>query len=90
MAKKILINIDELQSGFQTPPENQGQIADVSYACTEDYILERINDRSDNSVVVVAYRYPADGSEDYGIEPWQAVPKLGRRAGIVELRNYPA
>jgi len=86
MKNKIVIDRDELQSGFLTPPVNQGQMVDVSYACTEDYILERTEDRSDRTLEIVAYHYPADGSEDNGIEPWQAVPKLGRRAGLVELR----
>lgn len=83
--KIITIDPDEIQDDFLTPPENQGQIVEVSYACTEDYILECTTDRSDNSTKIVAYQYPADGSEDGGIEPWNGVPNLGRRAGLVRL-----
>ena len=86
MDKKITIDKRDLGMAFLTPPENQGQMVDISYSCTEDYILKRTEDRSDRTLTIVAYHYPADGSEDNGIEPWQAVPKLGRRASLVELR----
>lgn len=82
---KITVNKSDIQGGFLTPPENAGQIVEVSYACTEDYILERTWDRSDGSAQIVAYHYPASGAEDGGIEPWQAVPTLGRRAGVVNI-----
>lgn len=87
MSKKVNISAMDLQSPFLVAPENQGQMVTVAYAATEDYILEQITDASDDTVTITAFRYPADGSEDAGIEPWQEVPKLGRRVGQVNLTN---
>ena len=39
---------------FVTPPENQGQIVDVSYAITEQGVVERRHDRSDGRT---SYRF---------------------------------
>lgn len=76
--KTIAIKKNRILCYFITPPENQGQIVTVDYACTEDYILERTSDASDKSETIVAYRWPANG----GFDPWNGAPKLGRRAGI--------
>ena len=80
--KPILIDKNDLQGPFLTPPVNGGQIVETSYACTEDYILERTFDRSDRSEKIVAYHWPASGAP---FDPWNGVPETGRRAGSAVL-----
>lgn len=63
-----------------TPPQNQGQIVVTSYAEANGMILERTYDRSTGRITDVAYRHPVRGE----FEPWQSVPKLGRRVGIIK------
>lgn len=56
---------------FHTPPANQGQIVEVSYAPTmEGEVIRRTLDRSDNSV---CYAIADMDDEDAG-EYWQTEP----------------
>jgi len=84
MGKIITISRDEIQGAWLTPPENQGQIVEVSYACTEDYILRCWHDRSDGETRITAYDWPA---KDEPFAPWQSVPSHGRRRGVVEITD---
>jgi hypothetical protein len=63
---------------FITPPRNQGQIVTRSYAIGDDgeTIVEECHDGSDGSRTLTAYAAP-----DAPFEPWNEVPKLGRRLG---------
>ena len=83
--KTIKIDPRDIQlPGFVTPPENQGQAVTRSYACTEDYILEKTYDASDNSVSIEAYEWPEDVEEgEWG--PQNGTPRLGRRLGPIEF-----
>ena len=79
--KTIKISASDIQGPFITPPENAGQIVEVSYACTEDYILQLTEDRSDRSSEIIAYGWPASGE----FTPQCRVPRLGRKMGAVKL-----
>lgn len=67
---------------FTTPPENQGQIVLVSYACDADFIYESSYDQSDRSTSVRVYEHP---STDCVWEPWNQVPSTGALVGEVKL-----
>lgn len=61
---------------YTTPPRNQGQIVEVSYAGVVDgsgsgWVVERTHDRSDNSI---SYRV-GDWNDDDEFMPWQSVPQ---------------
>jgi hypothetical protein len=61
---------------FVTPPENQGQIVIVSYACDGDYIYKRTYDQSDQEETIRLYEHPGEGDEEeWG--PWNRSPRLG-------------
>lgn len=65
-----------------TPTINQGQIVEISYGRTEHYIFERRQDHSDQTTIIEAYKTPVDDDADnWG--PWNSVPKLGDRVGVV-------
>lgn len=74
------INRNELLENFVVPPQNMGQIVEVSYSCTSEHIIERINDRTDNSVKYMAYDFVDDE-----FDPWNGAPRLGRRIGEVQI-----
>jgi hypothetical protein len=80
--KTIKIAKDEILTPFITPPENGGQIVEVSYGGTESMILRRTYDASDRSDKIEAF-LPKSGEESF--EPWNGTPKLGRRVGRVEV-----
>jgi hypothetical protein len=65
---------------FTVPPQNQGQIVQVSYGCTPDYIFKRSLDKSDRTVIVRAYHHP-DGDEEF--EPWNDIPCVGKFISVV-------
>lgn len=76
--------------GFSTPPENQGQIVEVSYgyAPKEQVIIERVYDKSDRALSYRAYEDP-DPEADF--DPWNGTPKLGDDLGscnVVEDDDY--
>lgn len=60
------------------PPQNQGQMVLVAYGCTDEYIYERRFDQSDGSVTIIAYAHPI---RDDAWDPWNGVPRLGKRIG---------
>lgn len=67
---------------FVTPPECGGQTVLYSYGCSHDYCYERRYDRSDMSVKITAYRHSAkDLHREW--DPWNGVPHLGRRVGVI-------
>ncbi len=69
---------------FVTPPENQGQIVIVSYACDADYIYARAIDQSDRSVSVSVYEHP-ETEEDWG--PQNGAPRTGELVATVEAQS---
>lgn len=75
----IKISKSEVQGPFVTPPECGGQTVEHSYACTDEYIIERVLDRSDKTEVYVAYKYRGE------CQPQNGVPSLGRRVGVVKF-----
>ena len=74
--------IDDLATAgaFTVPPSCQGQIVEVSYACSPDYIFEKSFDKCDRSVTIEAYEHP---DNDALFEPWNDIPETGARVGIV-------
>lgn len=77
--KNISIAKTDLQIPFITPPENGGQIVEVSYSCTEDYVLERKFDRSDRSETIRAYKFRGE------VSPQNQAPKLGKFVGVAKI-----
>lgn len=69
---------------FITPPENQGQIVLVSYACDGDYIYERTYDQSDRTTIVCVYEHP-DTDQDW--EPQNSVPSTGDLVARVKVAS---
>ena len=69
---------------FVTPPENQGQIVIVSYACDSNHIYARVHDQSDRSTVVCVYEHP-EIDEDW--EPQNGVPSVGDLVTRVEVQS---
>jgi hypothetical protein len=67
---------------FVTPPENQGQIVLVSYACDGDYIYARAHDQSDRSTAVSVYEHPETDSD---WQPQNGAPRTGELVGRVDL-----
>lgn len=65
---------------FVTPPQNRGQICEVSFGCTAEFIFERVHDRSCHSVDVTAFRHPA---REVCFDPWNGEPEVGRRVGRI-------
>lgn len=65
---------------FGVPPRNQGQIVEVSYGCSPDYIYERSYDQSDRTVVITAYAHPR---HECDFDPWNGEPETGRRVGVI-------
>lgn len=78
--KTIKINRSEI-GHWITPPENGGQIVEISYARAGDVAIRRVYDRSDRRETLTAFRF-SDRSE---FEPQNCEPKLGRRVGQVEI-----
>ena len=68
--------------GFEIPPANQGQLVQISYGCSEEYIYERALDQTDRTVTVTAYRHPR---RECGFEPWNVEPETGRRVGVIYI-----
>lgn len=81
--KTIEIEKREIKHPFIVPPENGGQIVEVSYSCTESYILVATLDKSDGSQKIEAYDWPRSGE----FEPWNCAPKMGRYRGPVTIKN---
>ena len=79
--KRIKIPESELIIPFVTPPENQGQMIEISYSCTEDYVLRRVIDRSDAAQLIGAYKHVDDGD----FAPHFAAPDLGNFVGLVDI-----
>lgn len=65
---------------FGVSPQDAGQIVEVSYGCSSDFIFRRSVDKSDRTVIVTAYRHPA---EDHDWTPWNDRPVTGRRVGVI-------
>jgi hypothetical protein len=73
---------------FTTPPENQGQIIEVSYALAVNFddpavIVARKHDRSDNTTTYTAY---AARPEDEEWDPQNGAPRLGQCFGECRIR----
>ena len=81
--KTILIAPSDLMGPFITPPENQGQMVEVSYAGTGDYILERTHDRSTQTEKTLAYKWSGNSV----FSPQNRAPKLGRLIGEAQITN---
>lgn len=79
--KRALENLADVDQ-FHTPPECRGQTVEVSYGAANETIYKRCTDRSDQSVLVTAYRAPAGWCEGE-FEPWNTIPRTGRRIGVV-------
>lgn len=64
---------EEYLMGFHTPPENQGQIVESSYATYyDDEVVRRTVNHSDGSV---SYSIATlDDDEDF--EPWNFIPEI--------------
>lgn len=76
------IKIRESEVGhWIIPPENGGQMIEVSYASAGDVVIERQYDRSDRTETLTAYRH----STVHEFEPQNGRPKLGRRLGTAEI-----
>lgn len=63
---------------FVTPPENQGQIVEVSYGADweQRVIVVRTHDSSDRTITYRAFNAATDR-----FEPWNEVPELGDEIG---------
>lgn len=62
---------------FDTPPKNQGQIVEVSYAydIELDKVYKKIHDHSDNRVILEVADIPVGHDFDKNpIEPWNCEP----------------
>lgn len=72
---------------FITPPENQGQAVERSYALDADagVILERVYDGGDGSTTYYAYDYPED--DDGSWEPQSGAPSLGTQRGECQVNE---
>ena len=79
--KTILIAPSDLMGPFITPPENQGQMVEVSYASTETYILQKTVDRSRRTEKMMAYEWP-EGAE---YSPQNKSPELGPLVGLAHI-----
>lgn len=73
-----MINLEAVYESlaYHTPPEDQGQTVEYSYAIDTELecIVERCIDRSDKSVSYTAYEY---GEGEF--QPWHSAPSLGDR-----------
>lgn len=67
---------------FVTPPENGGQIVEVSYACDADNIYERIHDRSDRTTVINVYEHP---NAECDFDPQNGTPRTGEHLARIEM-----
>lgn len=66
---------------FDVPPENQGQIVEVSYALTPDGIIKQTHDRSDGTISYLIAPWTGklwNWSESVG--PWNEVPPVSARS----------
>lgn len=71
------MNLEDLN--YTVPPSCQGQIVEVAYASTPEGIIQRITDRSDQSV---SY-YGVDWDEVEGnFEPWNREPTVDSDAWV--------
>lgn len=77
-AKPIRIDRSEINH-WTTPPENGGQIVEVSYALAGDMVIQRTYDRSDRSETLCAFRLRGE------FEPQNCAPRLGRQIGNVVI-----
>lgn len=68
-------------SSYHTPPAHQGQIVEIDYGCTADYIYERALDRSDRTIQITAYLHPEGADEEWS--PWSCAPDLGEEVGVI-------
>ena len=73
-------------SAFIVPPENQGQIVEVSYAIAADdeVIIERTLDKSDRTIRYDAYEYP---DKEWEWDPWNGTPSLGEHVGVCAITD---
>lgn len=78
--KTLKIDGEEI-GAWITPPENGGQIVEVSYARAGDVALRRVYDRSDRQETITAFRF----SDRHEFEPQNGEPALGRKLGRVEI-----
>ena len=67
------------------PPCLRGGLVRRSYACTQQWIFERVHDRTDNTVSVYAYRHRPRYEE---WQPWNHIPAIGRRVGLIWRGNW--
>jgi hypothetical protein len=63
---------------FHTPPANQGQIVEVSYACSEGYVIRRRYDQSDRTTDYAIAKCLNDDDGDY----WNGAPANKRWSAL--------
>jgi len=68
---------------FHTPPRNQGQIVEVTYAMIDDQVIRRIHDRSDMTTRYAISRASVGDEGDY----WNREPHncRWRKIGAAEV-----
>jgi len=65
------------QVAYHVPPENQGQIVEVSYGCDEDYVYRKTYDRSDRTTAYARFEHPDTPEQEFDFDPWNGEPSLG-------------
>lgn len=81
----IEIHYTKLRSNFVTPPENQDMgILEISYAITDDYILQLVLNKDTFKSIIFAYKHPKDNSK---FEPEKNEPYFGEYVGQAKI-NY--
>lgn len=71
---------------LHTPPENQGQIVEVSYGCRNGLVYKRVFDRSDRSESIYVSRMLADDEGDWNDPPankrWRRITEAEYESAI--------
>lgn len=65
------------QVQYHVPPENQGQIVEVSYGCDGDYVYCKTFDQSDRTTSYARFEHPDTPEQEFDFDPWNGEPKLG-------------
>lgn len=73
---------------FHVPPENQGQIVEVSYAVTPAGVIARTMDRSDGEVKYAIHKWTR--ALDEWDDPWNTPPPVARGWRPISEREVDA
>lgn len=65
------------QVEYHVPPENQGQIVEVSYGCDAEYVYRKTYDKSDRTTSYARFEHPDTPEQEFDFDPWNGEPKLG-------------